>query len=161
MMQRLDFSKREDVQVWKERLSGKRVTTSDPQIAAHDLWKDPKDLEWVPRIFFAKPIGEGFDQHITFDAQPRSILLSLPPELRNRILEFALTMDVPQADQLDNFKGEVRWENLSAVIFTCKQLYAEGRAMAVRRHTIDSKIFPKKTRFCGEGRPEDNYVWNM
>ncbi|KAJ4289586.1 hypothetical protein N0V90_010915 [Kalmusia sp. IMI 367209] len=165
MIKRSRFEKRvrEDAQTWKDRLIGKRIVTSDPHIAAHEGWKSTDYLtHWEPRVYFSRPSGEGLDQHLRYDAQPHSALLRLPAELRLRILEFVLPPEmILQKTDVDGMElGDAEWLNTSAIIFTCKQLYIEGRALALEKHTFSYERFSRKTRFCAGGTNE-GYIWDL
>lgn len=164
-MNRQRFAKRvrEDAQTWRDRVIGKRITTGDPHIAAYPAWKCTDPLVWEPRIYLCQPIGKGLDKDLRYEAQPDSRLLQMPAEIRNRILELALaSQTIPSLPALDPIpRMDPLWTCTSAVIFTCKQLYDEGRALAVAENTFKYEEFPKKTRFCATSREEYNYIWDL
>ncbi|KAF2180310.1 hypothetical protein K469DRAFT_292118 [Zopfia rhizophila CBS 207.26] len=158
------FAGREDAQTWRDRLIDKRIVTSSLEIASWkscDFSYDP--VVWEPKIYFCKPLREGFEKNMNYDIQPNSPLLRLPAEIRNHILEYVLPphkieeVKVPDGTGLD---GEATWMNTSAIIFCCKQLYKEGRALAVAKHTFRYEDFPRKTRLCGIRIEEFNYIWD-
>lgn len=154
---------REDVQTWKDRLLGKRIVSSDRRIVEHEGWTSTGSAEWEPRVYYSSPVGQGSEKGLIYSAQPNSPLLRLPAEIRNHILEYVLppqmtreTRDAGQAETAEDIE-DASWVNTSAIIFCCKQLFIEGRAMAVNLHTFDWECFPRKTRFCA--KPQAKYDW--
>jgi hypothetical protein len=158
-----NLKNREDVVVWRDRLIGKRLVTSHPGWAAHEAWKSANVAEWEPRMYLCKPIREGFEQTLKYDVQTASRFLMLPAELRNRILEFVLPpqqiLNDAENDRID--PRDAPWMNTSAIIFCCKQLYAEGRTLAMEQHTFQLEKFPRKTRFCAPERENEHYNWKV
>lgn len=162
--QRYEKRVREDAQTWRDRLIGKRIVTSDPDIAAYDGWKSDDYLaSWEPRAYYCHPNGNGFDKHIKYENQDSSPFLRLPAEIRNIILEMVLPPEMlSQKTDVDGMEqGDAVWMNTSAIIFTCKQLYVEGRTLAVEKHTFPYEKFAKKTRFCAAGNDERGYNWDL
>lgn len=162
--QRYEKRVREDAQTWRDRVIGKRIVTADADIAAFDAWRlDPSSNMWEPRVYFCKPVGEGFDKGLAYEPQKESPLLRLPAEIRNHILELVLppemTSQQSEADGIEH--GDAVWMNTSAIIFTCKQLYAEGRPLAVSHHTFPYEGFPRKARLCATGDSGLGYIWDL
>lgn len=155
------LAKREDVQTWKNRLVGKRLVSSRQDIANHQGWKAEVSEGWEPRVYFSIPLHQGFDKHVQYALQPDSPLLKLPAEIRIHILEHVLPPDKTREDAIVPAWSEAGWTNTSAVIFTCKQLYAEGRALALETHTYDFAKLPRKTRLGAIERSEDRYEWDL
>lgn len=160
---RLD--KRESTQTWRDRLIGKRIVSSDRHISEHEGWKseDMKNV-WEPRVYFCTPIGEGFEKDLKYTVQDECRLLKkLPTELRLQILAYVLPPHVvshetqAEGKELEDSVGM----NTSAVIFSCKQLYAEGRALAMDLHTFEWNKFPKKTRLCATIKDRYSYDWEV
>jgi hypothetical protein len=154
---------REDVQIWRARLFGKRIVTSDRDIAAFDSWKTSHDwTSWEPRVYFSQPVGEGFEKGLRYETQPASTLLQLPAEIRCHILDLALQPEMisQKSDVGGMEQGDAVWMNTSAIIFACKQLYAEGRALAVDKHTFPYNALPKKTRLCATGSDDCWYAFD-
>ncbi|KAF2471205.1 uncharacterized protein BDR25DRAFT_367949 [Lindgomyces ingoldianus] len=165
-MKRLRLENREDVQTWRDRLIGKRIVSSDPLIAEHEFWHTKDSRAWEPRIYHSTPAGEGFEKNISFDVQPDSPLLTLPAEIRNRIMEFVLPPHIlePDIDAFGKYQpegAEATWMNTSAIIFTCKQMYAEGRRLAVEKNTFAYEKFVRKTRLCATRKIEIKYIWDL
>jgi len=158
--QRYQSRVREDAQTWRDRIIGKRIVTSDPDVASYLCWKEPDANTWEPRVYFCARIGEGFDKDIAYSTQAASPLLSLPAEIRIHILEYVLTPQILTPGTDTFYQQNITWMNTSAVIFCCKQLYAEGRALAVKLHTYEYERFPKRTRLCALPRDGD-YVWDL
>lgn len=154
------FKGREDPQTWKDRLLGKRIVSPDRRIVDHDGWTATGSAGWEPRVYYSLPVGQGAERGLTYHAQPASPLLRLPAEIRNHILEYVLppqmTREAGDAETSED-ADDASWINTSAVIFCCKQLFVEGRAMAISLHTFDWEGFPKKTRFCA--KPQAKYDW--
>ncbi|KAF2640835.1 hypothetical protein P280DRAFT_469532 [Massarina eburnea CBS 473.64] len=157
------FQNREDAQTWRDRLTGKRIVTSVPEIAAYEGWKTKDWTIWEPRIYFCKPISENLGKAIKFEVQEESRLLRLPAELRIRILEYVVPPEMisQKIESTSRRQGDARWKNTSAVIFTCRQLYSEGHTLAVESHTFPYEKFPKKTRLCAQGDWDREYHWDM
>ncbi|KAF2878462.1 hypothetical protein BDV95DRAFT_634516 [Massariosphaeria phaeospora] len=160
--QRYDERVRCDAETWRARLIGKRIVTSDPHIAAHVGWKTSNMAEWEPRVYVCQPARDGFEKDVRYVMQPCSPLLKLPAEIRAQILgyivppqELCVGLRTEEKEQ-----GDKVWMNTSAVVFCCKQLYAEGRALAVQHHTFDFGAFPKWIRL-GAVRRDDDYVWDL
>ncbi|KAF2016643.1 hypothetical protein BU24DRAFT_207278 [Aaosphaeria arxii CBS 175.79] len=162
-MKRSDFNEREDVQTWRDRLLGKRLVTSDFEISEHT-----RTLlsSWMPRVYFNKPLREGVDGDMQSDVQPDSRLLRLPAEIRNHVLEYVLAarpleIDGCEGDGIGGGVGrEIGTRDGCAVIFCCKQLYIEGRALALEQHTYSFEKLPKKRSFAYEMSSEDRYFWD-
>ena len=157
------LKKREDVAVWRDRLIGKRIVTSHPGFAAHEAWKSTNTAEWEPRMYLCEPVREGFERKLEYNPQSGCRFLTLPAEIRNHILDYVLP---PQQVVDDTEDGRVDphdapWMNTSAIIFCCKQLYAEGRARAMDAHTFQLEKFPRKTRFCAPERANEHYNWKV
>lgn len=155
-MKRERLESREDLQTLKDRLIGKRIVTADAHIARY---KPTEDIAWEPRVYLSIPPGKGLDSHLQFETQPASFLLSLPAEVRNHIMGYVVP---PQqvACSPGTDRGNVSWINTSAVIFCCKQLYAETRRLCLEKHTFEYEKFPRKTRLCGAQKEERNYIWD-
>ncbi|KAF2688419.1 hypothetical protein K458DRAFT_384604 [Lentithecium fluviatile CBS 122367] len=146
---------REDVQIWRARLFGRRIVTPDREIAAFDSWKNNDNdwVDWEPRVYFSRPVGDGLEKSLKYKTQANSMLLQLPAEIRTQILDLVLAPEmISQKTNVGGMEqGDAVWMNTSAIIFTCKQLYAEGRALAVDKHTFPYEKFPKKTKLCATG----------
>jgi hypothetical protein len=157
------FPRREDAAIWRDRIIGKRTISSDPDIAAHDGWVTTEWSLWEPRVYFCKPIGQGADKDMKFEIQGQSRLLQFPAELRNRILELVLPPEILSQDTNTEgmTRGDAVWKNTSAVIFTCKQLYFEGRKLAMETHTFSYDQFPRKTLLCAKRDNDRHYSWDM
>lgn len=155
----MSLQRREDAQSWRYQLIGKRIVSSDRHVTSYDRWKSSDAATpWEPRIYFCCSQGEGFEQTLVYNAQVGSPLLRLPGEIRNLILkEVVPPQTVAEQADSENTGGNVNWLNTSAIIFCCKQLYAEGRALAVEKHTFEWKKFPKKTRLCAAGKDRFKY----
>jgi hypothetical protein len=153
------FKGREDAQTWRDRLLGKRIVSSERMVVEHEGWRETESADWEPRVYYSAPVDEGSGRGFTYRAQPESALLRLPAEIRNHILELVL----PPQEREEGERGEtepIEWMNTSAIIFCCKQLFTEGRTMALNLHTIDWKEFPKRTRFCAPDKAKSEYDWN-
>ncbi|KAH7117914.1 hypothetical protein B0J11DRAFT_95321 [Dendryphion nanum] len=158
------FPRREDAQTWKDRLIGKRIVSSDIHISGHDGWKTPDLAKWEPRVYYSAPVrGRSGEEERGFELQPNSPFLRLPAEIRNNILEFVLPPQIlSQETEVESTEeGDVIWMNTSAFIFCCKQLYAEGRQLALERHTFEFEKFPRKVRLCSANKEEFPYIWNL
>jgi hypothetical protein len=155
---------REDVHVWRARLFGKRIVTRHREIvSAFDSWKTSDNWAvWEPRVYFSQPVGEGVENGLKYDPQPQSTLLQLPAEVRSNILDLVLAPEMisQKTDVGGMEQDDAEWMNTTAVIFACKQLYAEGRALAVDKHTFPYEKFPKKTRLCATGRDDCWYAFD-
>lgn len=102
---------------------------------------DPKTDEVISAIWSARLRGRRivWNDHIKTEEtriaaspmmiqmQPSSRLLSLPAELRLQILEEALKPGIPSAVPL---------------IFACKQLFVEGRNIAMQNNTVHQSDLP-------------------
>jgi hypothetical protein len=139
--------------------------TPDSNIASvFDSWKS-SDIDWAawePRVYISRPIGEGFEKGLKYELQTQSALLRLPAEVRSSILDLVLEPEMisQKTDVGGMEQGDAEWMNSTAVIFTCKQLYAEGRALAVEKHTFPYARFPKKTRLCATGTDDCFYSFD-
>jgi hypothetical protein len=157
------FKGREDAQTWKDRLIGKRIVCADRHVADHEGWKstDPQDFE--PRVFYSAPLNTtaaGISRQ--YNIQTASPLLKLPAEIRNRILELVLPPHMTsQAHTEGPSFGDATWMNTSAIIFCCRQLYVEGRGMAVDLHTFEWEQLPKQTRLCAAGKAKSAYDYKV
>jgi hypothetical protein len=154
---------REDPQTWRDRLINKRIITSNPEVATHDSWKIPDPSRWEPRIYFCEPSLEGLDKNLAYKRQTHSRLLMLPAEIRNYILSFVLPPEEAAFEKTGEGPPQTStvWINTSAIIFCCKQLYAEGRPLALQQHTFDWSCFPKKTRLCGARRDTEYWIFDL
>ncbi|KAF2003020.1 hypothetical protein P154DRAFT_108980 [Amniculicola lignicola CBS 123094] len=133
---------REDAQVWRDRLIGKRLVTSDPDVLESLATQRAKHPKRYPKVYSYELPGEGFDKHLEFNVQLGSRLLQLPAEIKNRILEFALS---PPPQLHDTYSSIIEWGQRGAVILACKQLYAEGRTMALELNTFPYESLQAKT----------------
>jgi hypothetical protein len=153
---------REDAQTWRDKLIGKRIVTSSRHVADHDSWKSKDASTWEPRVYYSAPLGEGLERTFEYSAQPASPLLRLPAEIRNLIMQAVLPPHVISRKTKGGRRsyGDATWLNTSAIIFCCKQLYVEGRGLALELHTFDWNRFPRNTRLCAAGRKKFEYDWN-
>ncbi len=115
--------------IWSARLCGKRIVTDDLERAQESRTAASKigvgDIVGRgARIFCNSP---KFIGPITYQAQHSSRLFSLPTEIRLQILEEALVPTGPSGLQL---------------IFACKQLYVEGRNIALQNHVVHEYDLP-------------------
>ncbi|KAF2263685.1 hypothetical protein CC78DRAFT_268148 [Lojkania enalia] len=146
-MKHMRFETREDVQTWRARLVGKRIVTSDRSIISE--CEATADSMWAPRIYYNEKSREGSDGELRYEGQPRSRLLSLPAEIRNCVLSYVVQPKTEShGTEMDGSeKGDATWMNTTAIMFCCKQMYAEARPMAIQRHTFEVEGLPRKTRF--------------
>jgi hypothetical protein len=116
---------------------------------------------WEPRIYYCESAEKSSGTGFTWDAQPASLLLSLPAEIRNHILQYVVPphMISQQTDEDTPQQNEATWMNTSAVIFCCKQLYSESCGLAIEHNTFDWGKLPKKTRMCAAGAKNLHYDW--
>lgn len=156
--------RREDVHVWRARLFGKRIVTHHHNVvSAFDSWKTNRDwASWEPRVYFSQPVGEGFENGLRYTPQTQAALLQLPAEVRSAILDLVLVPEMTsQKTHVGGMEqGDAEWMNTTAIIFTCRQLYAEGRAMAIDKHTFPYDDFPKKTRLCAQQQDDCWYSFD-
>lgn len=114
-------------------------------------------------MYYNAPAEAASGIAFTYSTQSASPLLRLPAEIRNHILEITLPpqVDLQTDEPRESNTGDVDWINTSAVIFTCKQLYVEGRALAIQLHTFEWEKLPKQTRLCAPGRHKEAYDYKM
>lgn len=160
------FPRREDAQTWKDRLIGKRLVSSDTHISSHDGWKTTDLTKWEPRVYYSAPVRSQLGKkegERGFELQLQSPFLRLPAEIRNHILEYVLPpQKISQESEGESSEeGGAVWMNTSAFIFCCKQLYIEGRLMALRRHTYEFEMLPRKVRLGTATKEEHPYIWNL
>lgn len=157
----MDLENREDAPTWRDRLIGKRLVTSSRHVALHDGWKSRDKTTWEPRIYFSAPLGEGKEKDMQWNVQKGSPLLMLPAEIRRLILEEVLPPQMLEMVTKVGWKyGDAKWMNTSAVVFCCRQLFVEGRGLAVASHTFAWESLPKKTRLCSAKREKQEYEWD-
>lgn len=148
------FNNREDLQTWRDRLLGKRLVCSDRHVCEHAGWKTPDPARWEPRVYYCEMANPNHDVAFTYAPQPQSRLLSLPGEIRNQIIGYVLTVDVVRDGHTGRNGGDeerLEWARVAAVVFGCKQLYAEGRDVAVKACTFRWEDLPKRTKLCAYG----------
>ena len=130
---------------WRERLIGKRLVTASPCfISDHGA-----------KVFHNEPIPSSLTLSTTKPFPDSSPLLLLPAELRFHILANVLK-DLQPDDWLSahHHVGATP----ASVIFTCKQLYIDGRQLALEACTFDYEELPVKRRMVGYYNGiEDNY----
>ncbi|KAF2710763.1 hypothetical protein K504DRAFT_500705 [Pleomassaria siparia CBS 279.74] len=157
---RFETRVREDAQTWRDRLLGRRLVTPDLSVSSYPRWKNDVYI-WEPRVYFCAPPSEGLDAKLTYKTQPASPLLRLPAELRLQILECVVPVQMAWTGMNKLYQKDATWMNTSDVMFCCKQLYAETRAMAVRLHTFEFELLPRRTRLCGMSREECIYIYDL
>lgn len=161
-----DISNREDVEIWRCRLVGKRLVTSSDDIAAWDDWKTPDAPPHFPRIYWCQPAEESLGRRLQYHLQPQSPLLSLPVELRLQILQRAVPPKrVEEPGQTARMAGDPpvveKWMNTSAIIFCCKQLYVEARELAVGEHTVPVEDLPRRCTLGPSERTDRNTAFDL
>jgi hypothetical protein len=123
---------------WMMKLYGKRLVTDDPELAATSKRKCAADRFWQSkenvRIFYC---GSAQPPPWSTSQAQHSRLLALPTEIRCQILEELLGEHERVAD-FGKFAVKI------AILFTCKQLYAEGRPIAVAGQTFKSNEIPEE-----------------
>ena len=142
---------REDVEVWRSRLVGRRIVTRTPGIhECNDAGGYHNPTQWMPRIYWCQPAEESLDRTLRYDLQPQSPLLMLPAEIRLRI--WGMVVPPQKLEELgetpimsgDPPPPQEEWINTSAIMFCCKQLYVEIREAAVLEHTTWIEDFPRR-----------------
>ncbi|KAF2430174.1 hypothetical protein EJ08DRAFT_254282 [Tothia fuscella] len=126
---------------WSTKLCGRRIITHDAARANESRSGSSRTgtmgivIKTLPvRIFFCDETSQL--QGNGSAAQPSSRFLTIPTEIRLQILEEAL-----RPSHIDTAQNS--YSNLSpsavSIIFTCRQLYEEARALAIR-HTVVKEI---------------------
>ena len=131
---------------------GRRIVTNDlnraeeSRIAISNL--SPHQFQRPPRIYFQGQSDKSRDIY-GFVGQPQSRLLTLPAELRIRIIEEALRTN----EQYSVTNPADSWIQSPGIplVFTCKQLHVEGMPTAVKNFTVKESDLPSYTHLCFRG----------
>lgn len=148
------------IERWEEKLVGKKMITEDR--AASGPYNTARPSKQVimarPRVFYSTARSDftASTSSLNPNSAPpnthRCPFLKLPTEVRAQILEQALTPTRLAGD------GDRHWIHSTSVILTCKQLYTEGRAIALQKNTFKRTELPSflYLRQNGFGRIKEN-----
>lgn len=118
---------------WKARLLGKRLVTASPS------WEG----QYGVIVFHNEPTRSSLVPNIKESFSSSSPLLRLPAELRFHILTKVFEK-LHSNDWLSSHYHA--GATPASVIFACKQLYLDGRQLALRACTFDYEDTPSKWR---------------
>jgi hypothetical protein len=136
---------------WNSKLSGKRITTNDLEKARRDYAAASRTgrarIHPPKRIYFYTPSVLPPSFEFDHRMQQNSSFMKLPTELRLQILQEALTPGSYTEHREQKTNNTPSWIRGSAIaiIFTCKQLYLEGRPIALRNYTVMDSELPNYT----------------
>ena len=132
------------IEQWEEKLVGRKMITKDRAAAGPYNTALPSDQVIMarPRVFYSSALSDVTALSSSIDLTSAasnargSPFLKLPTEIRAQILDDAL-MPIRLAGDDDR-----HWIHSTSVILTCKQLFVEGRAIALQKNTFERTELP-------------------
>lgn len=148
---------------WSYQLCGKKIISNDPDRAEKSRVMIsnlvPFQFQRPPRIYFCRPRNNSLGDYRVV-GQPLSPLLTLPSEIRIRIIKEALRTTHEQYLAYSERNTTASWIQSSglSLVFVCKQLHVEGILIAIKNFTFKESDLPLYTHLRSRGfcLPEDN-----